>query len=424
MSFEEENRKAICAYFAHGSKGNQPCEKLGVEVEHFVVDAVTNKAIPYVGENGSFGVRDILFHLRSFYPQEITGLEGDLIGLASEEASLTLEPAAQLEISIAPFCSIADIVRVYTQFRDRVDAYVQQHHAKLVTLGYHPTEKALNLSLIPKKRYHFMDEYFRSRGTHGERMMRASASTQVSIDYRDEADALRKMRVAQALVPMIAALTDNVERFEGEAPKPLSRLFMWRDVDNDRCGQIPGLFEEGFGFEAYAQWLLNACPIFVTRPSSNDPDGPALRSVSGITAADAYADAPMSKEDIEHLLSMFWPDVRLKQFVEIRPADALPLEAMPGYAALIKGIFYSEEALNSVENAFGVVENIWPLTDTYTDEAARAIRAQGKKAIIAGRSLAEWEVFLFDQAKKELTQEECAYIEAFEQWVEQKSMLQ
>lgn len=55
MSFEEENRSAICAYFAQGAKGNQPCEKLGVEVEHFVVDAATLKAIPYEGEKVAIG---------------------------------------------------------------------------------------------------------------------------------------------------------------------------------------------------------------------------------------------------------------------------------------------------------------------------------------------------------------------------------
>ena len=190
MSFEEENRSAICAYFAQGAKGNQPCEKLGVEVEHFVVDAATLKAIPYEGEKvaigrayegatkgtsagvsehasegasgatseAAFGVRDILLYLSEFYPREMRGLEGDLIGLANKEASLTLEPAAQLEISIAPYCAIADIVRVYTEFRGRIDSFLRQHKAKLVTLGYHPIEKAHDLSLIPKQRYHFMND--------------------------------------------------------------------------------------------------------------------------------------------------------------------------------------------------------------------------------------------------------------------------
>lgn len=424
MRFEKENRQAIITYFEQGARGDASSKKLGVEVEHFVVHEHSRKALSYEGD-AHFGVRDILEYLSDFYPQKMEGVEGDLIGLADNEASLTLEPAAQLEISIAPFENIREIVRVYKRFRSLVDPFLEQHQCRLITLGYHPTEKALDLPLIPKQRYRFMNEYFRALGTHGERMMRASASTQVSVDYSDEADAVRKLRVAQALVPMFAFLTDNVERFEGEVPeKTLSRLQMWRDVDNDRCGQIPGLFDEGFGFASYADWLLSTCPIFVTRASVADPQGPALREVNGLTAAEAYADAPMSTEDIEHLLSMFWPDVRLKHFVEIRPADALPIDAVAGYAALIKGIFYSSEALDRIEEAFGVVGGVWPLSSDYTECAAEAIRENGLQATICDMKLEDWLELLFTVAQKALQHmgcaEECTYLADFKSWSKNK----
>lgn len=425
MLFEKENRQAIITYFEQGARGDASSKKLGVEVEHFVVHEHSRKALSYEGD-AHFGVRDILEYLSDFYPQKMEGVEGDLIGLADNEASLTLEPAAQLEISIAPFENIREIVRVYKRFRSLVDPFLEQHQCRLITLGYHPTEKALDLPLIPKQRYRFMNEYFRVLGTHGERMMRASASTQVSVDYSDEADAVRKLRVAQALVPMFAFLTDNVERFEGEVPeKTLSRLQMWRDVDNDRCGQIPGLFDEGFGFASYADWLLSTCPIFVTRASVADPQGPALREVNGLTAAEAYADAPMSTEDIEHLLSMFWPDVRLKHFVEIRPADALPIDAVAGYAALIKGIFYSSEALDRIEEAFGVVGGVWPLSSDYTKCAAEAIRENGLQATICDMKLEDWLELLFTVAQKALQHmgcaEECTYLADFISWSKHKA---
>lgn len=424
MRFEKENRQAIITYFEQGARGDASSKKLGVEVEHFVVHEHSRKALSYEGD-AHFGVRDILEYLSDFYPQKMEGVEGDLIGLADNEASLTLEPAAQLEISIAPFENIREIVRVYKRFRSLVDPFLEQHQCRLITLGYHPTEKALDLPLIPKQRYRFMNEYFRALGTHGERMMRASASTQVSVDYSDEADAVRKLRVAQALVPMFAFLTDNVERFEGEVPeKTLSRLQMWLDVDNDRCGQIPGLFAEGFGFASYADWLLSTCPIFVTRASVADPQGPALREVNGLTAAEAYADAPMSTEDIEHLLSMFWPDVRLKHFVEIRPADALPIDAVAGYAALIKGIFYSSEALDRIEEAFGVVGGVWPLSSDYTECAAEAIRENGLQATICDMKLEDWLELLFTVAQKALQHmgcaEECTYLADFISWSKHK----
>ncbi len=412
MSYEQENRKAIVAYFNKGAKGANPLGALGVEVEHFVVTDPECAPVPYEGADGGFGVRDVLAFLASHYPEQSFGKDGDLIGLASEEASITLEPAAQVEISIAPYSSIARILQAYQGFRRLIDPFLAEHGCKLFVAGYHPTAKALDLPLIPKQRYRFMNEYFQTIGTHGERMMRASASTQVSVDFRDEADAIRKMRVAQALAPILCAMTSNTAVFEAEPAKPLARFALWREVDNDRCGSVPGLFEPGFGFEEYADWILRTCPIFVTRPAANDPEGESLRPVFGQSAYEAYGDAPMGEADVEHALSMFWPDVRLKRFVEIRPADSLPAEYMAGYAALVKGLFYSDSSLARIEQEFGVEQGVWPLTDESANAALAAIQAQGSGAVISGKTLAAWEDLLLQLAAEALPEEEQGYLAA------------
>lgn len=411
MSYEQENKQALVAYFTEGAKGDKPLGALGVEVEHFVVTAEGEYPVSYAGRSeGEFGVRDVLAHLADAYPQHTYGLEGDLIGLASDEASITLEPAAQLEISIAPYSSISRILRVYNEFRAKVDPFLAEHGCKLVTSGYHPTARALDLTLIPKQRYRFMNDYFKEIGTHGERMMRASASTQVSVDYQDEADAIRKMRIAQALAPLFASVTDNTAVFEAEPAPRLARFALWRNVDSDRCGSVPGLFNEGYGFEDYAEWILRTCPIFVTRPSADDPTGPNLRAVYGRSAYEAYGDAPMTRADIEHVLSMFWPDVRLKNFVEIRPADSLPAPLMAGYAALVKGIFYSQRSLQAIEEAFGVVEGVWPLTDGSANQALKSIQEDGAEAVIHGKTLAEWQELIFEIADGALDKEDAGHL--------------
>lgn len=413
MSYEEENRQALISYFQKGAKGSLSSRALGVEVEHFVVHIDTLQSVPYEAHAGEVGVSDVLAYLAQFYPEKTWGLQGDLIGLASHEASITLEPAAQLEISIAPYESIAEIVRIYQAFRDRVDPFLAQRGCMLVAQGYHPSQKAHDLQLIPKQRYRFMDEYFTTIHTHGERMMRASASTQVSVDFADEADAVRKMRITQAFAPVLAAMTDNVSAFEGDTnTRPIERLNLWRHVDNARCGSVPGLFDEGYGFAAYADWLLRTCPIFVTRPSVHDPEGPSLRGVFGQTAQEAYADAPMTDQDREHLISMFWPDVRLKTFVEIRPADSLSIDLAAGYAALIKGLYYSESSLTALEQALGVVDGVWPLDDQSTDNVIEAIRANRAQAYFYGRTLVEWEDFLLETARAALSEEDRSFLEA------------
>lgn len=411
MSYEQENKQALVAYFTEGAKGDKPLGALGVEVEHFVVTAEGEYSVSYAGRSeGEFGVRDVLAHLADAYPQHAYGLEGDLIGLASDEASITLEPAAQLEISIAPYSSISQILRVYNEFRAEVDPFLAEHGCKLVTSGYHPTARALDLTLIPKQRYRFMNDYFKEIGTRGERMMRASASTQVSVDYQDEADAIRKMRIAQALAPIFASVADNTAVFEAEPAPRLARFALWRNVDNDRCGSVPGLFNEGYSFADYAEWILRTCPIFVTRPSVDDPTGPNLRAVYGQSAYEAYGDAPMTRADIEHVLSMFWPDVRLKNFVEIRPADSLPAPLMAGYAALVKGIFYSQRSLQAIEEAFGVVEGVWPLTDDSANQALKSIQEDGAEAVVCGKTLAEWQELIFEIADGALDKEDASHL--------------
>lgn len=411
MSYEQENKQALVAYFTEGAKGDKPLGALGVEVEHFVVTAEGEYSVSYAGRSeGEFGVRDVLAHLADAYPQHAYGLEGDLIGLASDEASITLEPAAQLEISIAPYSSISRILRVYNEFRAKVDPFLAEHGCKLVTSGYHPTARALDLALIPKQRYRFMNDYFKEIGTRGERMMRASASTQVSVDYQDEADAIRKMRIAQALAPIFASVTDNTAVFEAEPAPRLARFALWRNVDNDRCGSVPGLFNEGYSFADYAEWILRTCPIFVTRPSADEPTGPNLRAVYGQSAYEAYGEAPMTRADIEHVLSMFWPDVRLKNFVEIRPADSLPAPLMAGYAALVKGIFYSQRSLRAIEEAFGVVEGVWPLTDDSANQALKSIQEDGAEAVVCGKTLAEWQELIFEIADGALDKEDAAHL--------------
>lgn len=411
MSYEQENKQALVAYFTEGAKGDKPLGALGVEVEHFVVTAEGEYSVSYAGRSeGEFGVRDVLAHLADAYPQHTYGLEGDLIGLASDEASITLEPASQLEISIAPYSSISRILRVYNEFRAKVDPFLAEHGCKLVTSGYHPTARALDLTLIPKQRYRFMNDYFKEIGTRGERMMRASASTQVSVDYQDEADAIRKMRIAQALAPIFASVTDNTAVFEAEPASRLARFALWRNVDNDRCGSVPGLFNEGYSFADYAEWILRTCPIFVTRPSADDPTGPNLRAVYGQSAYEAYGEASMTRADIEHVLSMFWPDVRLKNFVEIRPADSLPAPLMAGYAALVKGIFYSQRSLQAIEEAFGVVEGVWPLTDDSANQALKSIQEDGAEAVVCGKTLAEWQELIFEIADGALDKEDAAHL--------------
>ena len=407
----ERMRRQLVDYFASGAKPVSGFGALGVEVEHFVL-APDGVPVAYEPTGEVPGIRDVLEHLATWYPRRTHNGEGDLLGLDGEQGSITLEPAAQLELSAAPFERVADVERAYADFREHVGDIISGQGLRLHAAGYHPTRRAQELTRIPKRRYDFMDDYFTHIGSHGDRMMRASASTQVSVDFTDEADAVRKMRVTSAIAPVLAAIADNTRVFEAESNHvPIRRLQLWREVDRLRCGTVPGVFDAGFGFAAYADWLLRTPPIFVTRPAANDPDSPSLRAAYDTPAAEVYADAPMGEADLEHLMSMFWPDVRLKRFVEIRPADCMPPEDVIGYAALIKGLYYSESSLAAIEEALGVRCGPWPLATADVDAAIAAIARDGFAAEVYGWTLEDWEEMLFTLALNALPTDERHYLD-------------
>lgn len=366
----EANVARIVEHFRAGAKSGS--KALGIELEHFCVDA-TGRSLSY-SEPG--GVRDVLHALEADYPQT-TIHEGDLLGVARPGAAVTIEPAAQLELSAGPFEHLSDAAAAFDTFEADVTRALAPVGGRVLTLGYDPSMRACDKELIPKARYTFMNRYLSDMSPWGPRMMRGSASTQVSIDYRDEADAVNKMRVASVLAPLFALLCDNAPTFEG-APRPHAcmRTEIWKWCDPDRCGTVPGLFDEGFGFEDYAAYLLDVPAIVAL-----DEAGEArceTRSFSEI-----YAERVMDDAEVLHAMSMVFPDVRLKSYVEIRPADAMPVAYVVSYAALVKGLFYCDQVLDRL------VHEIAGIGEADIVAAKEAVMARGYAAEVYGRPVAE-----------------------------------
>ena len=234
--------KGIVEYVRSGMKQTS---NIGVEIEHFITDK-NNKSISFYGENG---VGEIFNRLSPFFEMKVYSND-QLVGLSNGNFHLTLEPAAQLEVSIKPCESIDEVKVIYQEFLELLNPVLDEYGYKLVTLGYNPSSKVNELDLIPKKRYEFMDKYFQASGKYGRNMMRGTASTQVSIDYSDEKDCILKLKLANALSPLYALITDNSPVFEGENyDGRMIRTKIWSSVDNSRCGIISGSMEKDFSFE-------------------------------------------------------------------------------------------------------------------------------------------------------------------------------
>jgi len=320
-------KKYLINYFSNGAK-NLGDYNIGVELEHFVLEKNSLKNVSYFSY---FGVEQILYDLQPYFPVSYTE-EGKLLGLANNDYSITLEPGSQLEISITPQESIKRIEEIYISFLKTIRDTLENNEYILATSGYLPASSIYDILLLPKKRYAFMDRYFSTTGSMGINMMRGTASCQVSIDYFGEADFVRKTRCAYLISPILSYMASNSPVFEGDANNNLLlRTLIWRNTDKLRAGVITGLFSDDFGFEKYADYVLNAPAIF--RISNGSQVETKLNVLDVMKETD---DIP---EAAELYISLMFPDVRLKQYIEIRVADSMPIERTLGYAAFIKGLF-------------------------------------------------------------------------------------
>lgn len=401
------NIEAIVSYFEQGIKAIDRPGELGIELEHIIVHDDMSP-VSYYGEQG---VEWILAQLKETFPDATYDPEGDLLGVQRPGEAVTIEPAAQLELSAGPFEHLESACESFEHFEHVLSGILKRVGQRALTIGYHPTATALSLELIPKRRYQFMNLYLGEKGPFGPRMMRGSASTQVSIDYYSIADCLRKLRLAFALVPLFSLISDNTPTFEGK-PRThrLIRTEIWQHCDPDRCGLVPGVLDPGFNLRDYAEYILDTPAILI-------PCRKEQWCYSKRTFGDTYATRTMTRAEVEHAVSMLFNDVRLKTYIEIRPADALPIPCVIAYAALIKGLFYNAENLDALDWLFSGV-------DAQSFEQAKdALMEKGYDAEIYGYPAS----FLADEVltlgRRGLAPHEQRYLEPLAQLIQRRATL-
>ena len=395
----KKNLQSIVSYF-NVSKACTSC--LGLELEHFLAYDDMSPA-PYFGEHGVLEVMNELKpHFKNLYY-----VDGSFLGMYNDDYSISLEPAAQFEISVSPHTTINAIKKAYDDFLSILQPILDNNGLHLETYGYRPSGSAHELPLIPKKRYEYMDRYFKTSGSCGINMMRGTASTQVSIDFINEWDFVRKYRFAYMLMPALKLITDNTSIFENEKNNtPLKRTYIWRNTDNDRCEPPVDLFDEGFGFASYAKYLMNVPLICM-------PDGESLSYVGDKTGAELFENRLLTTNDIEHIMSMVFPDVRLKRYIEIRGADSLPIDLALGYTALIKALFYSCGTIDKYLREYKV-------TRCDIIAAEDSLMAHGKNGFIYGVPADRFIHILFDDAADNLSGGELPYLNNLRAFYESK----
>ena len=306
---------------------------------------------PYQPADGQPGcIRDVLAGLARFGGDPI--LDGaNTIGLKQGAASVSLEPAGQLELSGAPLETLHETRQEILAHFEQVRTACEGLDMGFAPLGFHPLATRAAMPWMPKGRYAIMRRYMPLVGELGLDMMTRTCTVQVNLDFASEQDMRRKLRVSLLLQPLATALFANSPFTEGKPNGFLSyRAQVWTDTDNQRSGVPKVMFEDGFGFERYAAWLIEQVPMYFAYRDGGYIDV-AGQSFAQFMAGEvpALAGVTATLGDFADHLTTAFTDVRLKRFLEMRGADAGRGDMMLAQSALWVGLLYDDAALAAAE---------------------------------------------------------------------------
>ncbi|MGN6148453.1 MAG: glutamate--cysteine ligase [Rhizomicrobium sp.] len=347
----------------HLSSGSKPREqwRIGTEHEKFVYDLKTLKPVPYEGANG---IRALLEGMTRFGWQPVK--EGEnIIGGTQNNASISLEPGGQFELSGAPLKTVHETCAEVNTHQEQVREICKELGLGVLGLGFAPDWTLDEVPIMPKGRYKIMRDYMPKVGGYGREMMFRTCTVQVNLDFASEADMVKKFRVGLALQPVSTALLANSPFRVGKPNGFLSyRSHIWTDVDNARAGMLPWVFDEGMSFERYVDYALDVPMYFLYRDGKYiDMAGKSFRHFLEHKIPDVKNIEPTMADWADHLTTIF-PEVRLKKFLEMRGSDAGAWRRICGMPALWVGIYYDQVALDAA----------WDMVKDWTAEERQAMR--------------------------------------------------
>ena len=395
--------------------------KIGTEHEKFGFVNDNFLPLPY---DGQCSIKAMLEGLRDKYNWSEILEEKNIIGLTKDGANVSLEPGGQLELSGAPLDSIHETCDEVNQHLKEVKSIADDLGASFFGLGAAPEWSHEDMPMMPKGRYKLMTDYMGRVGTHGTQMMYRTCTVQVNLDFSSEQDMIKKMRVGLALQPIATALFANSPFFEGKLINHKSwRSRIWRDLDEDRTGMLPFVFEEGFGFEAWTEYVLDVPMYFVYRDGKYiDALGQSFRDFLNGKLPALPGERPKISDWADHLTTVF-PEARVKQFIEMRGADGGPWRKLCALPAFWVGLMYDQ---NSLDSAWDICKN-W---DANTREEMRiAASEEGIAANTNGLSLLDLARELLDISRAGLKNrarpgngglvpDECHFLNAIEEVIE------
>ena len=317
-------------------------QKVGMDYERIPVSYYGKIVIPYEGD---FGMCELLREFAKVDNWDYI-LDGtSIIGLKKLHETITLEPGCQFELSLEPQKFVRDLKKRVEEIDRAIEPILEEFDIKFLNVGVSPKTTYKNIKLIPKRRYHLMASYL--WGILSDVMMRETAGIQVGIDFRSEEDAMRKFRLANLMIPFSTAMFANSKIRGGvDTGYKSFRALAWLNTDNERCG-FATEFNKNMCFKDYVSKLLDTPMIFIAREGKNI-------NLKGAVTFKQYMEKGFEGfyptiEDWKLHANLYFPEVRLRNFIEIRNHDCVGNGLEYSVPALYKGIMYSKSAMEEVE---------------------------------------------------------------------------
>jgi glutamate--cysteine ligase len=352
---------------------------LGLEHERLMFPQTGIDPVPY---EGASGIGKLLEGFAQFGFKEYREAPGlPVIAMQRGMETLSLEPGGQFELSGSPFQTAREAHDENVRHVAELKQVCSALGLRAVGLGYRPFFELAQMPWMPKTRYKTMRESLGSRGSHAFDMMLMTATGQVSLDWRDEADCVRKVTASVRISPLLVALFANSPIAQGKNTGYQSfRSRVWNDVDPARCGYPKAMLDGSFSYGAYVEWALDAPLLFLRRDGQYLAPKLTFREF----LAKGHDGKPATHSDwVDHLSTLF-PEVRLKKIVEIRAADANGVAMTGALAALMRGILYDGRSLDDATRLLP------ELTPAQHVELHHAAQKEGLDAKIGAGTLADY----------------------------------
>jgi glutamate--cysteine ligase len=357
-------RQQLIDYLAAGEKPRDAW-RIGTEHEKFGFRTTAGAALRPPAFEGEHGIRALLEGIAARHGWEIIR-EGDIpVALVRGKANITLEPAGQLELSGAPLETIHQTCCEVNGHLEEVRSVADPMGLGFLGMGFQPKWRREEMPWMPKGRYKIMREYMPKVGSLGLDMMTRTCTVQVNLDFESEGDMVRKFRTSLALQPIATALFADSPFTDGKPNGYLSyRSHVWTDTDADRTGMLDFVFEPGFGYERYVDYMLDV-PMYFSYQDGRyiDLAGKDFKRFMAGTLDELPGMRASMKDWGDHLTTAF-PEVRLKQYLEMRGADGGPWNRLCALPAFWVGLLYDDDALQAA----------WDLVKDFSREERHVLR--------------------------------------------------